>query len=83
MKIRTPLALASVLLLVSAGAFASGDSDEGSADEPVPLILSAWGGQEVADFYAANAAEFSRLSQAGWTPASATSPPTTTRRCRR
>ena len=63
MKIRTPLALASVLLLVSAGAFASGDSDEASSDEPVPLILSAWGGQEVADFYAASAAEFSRLSE--------------------
>ena len=63
MKIRTPLALASVLLLVSAGAFASGDSDEASSDEPVPLILSAWGGQEVADYYAANAAEFSRLSE--------------------
>ncbi len=57
--------LVSLLMLASAGAFAAGDADAGgeAAEGPAPLILSAWGGQEVADFYAANAAEFSRLSQ--------------------
>ena len=42
------------------------------------------GGQEVADFYAASATEFARLSEGRVeAPPSATSPPTTTRRCRR
>ncbi len=57
--------LLGALLLAGAGAFASGEADAGgeAAAGPAPLILSAWGGQEVADFYAANAAEFSRRSQ--------------------
>lgn len=65
MTIRTLPVLVSLLLLASAGAFASGEADAGgeAAEGPAPLILSAWGGQEVADFYAANAAEFSRRSQ--------------------
>ena len=64
MKVHTFLGLVSLFLLVSAGAFAAGESDEAATSEgPAPLILSAWGGQEVADYYAANAAEFSSRSQ--------------------
>lgn len=65
MTIRTLPVLVSLVMLASAGAFAAGDADAGgeAAEGPAPLILSAWGGQEVADFYAANAAEFSRRSQ--------------------
>ena len=50
------------MLVCTSVLFAGGKSDDAASEGPVPLLLSAWGGQEVADFYAANAAEFSKRS---------------------